>query len=475
MNKILLAVLGIIFIILLIFLLRSCEEDTNEKFEAVLPEYRKGEMIVVYKDAPTPAAKQKVRDEIGEQIDLSGVTIRQCSACDDYVELWQADSIETFIHGEIASSGTGKTKPVGEDTLAMCSLNMLSTLPVDYTPIDERYIESKENMRRLYTPFINPAGKDTIVIAVIDTGIDTVNFNNQPYLWTNNTDTSCYSGFSHGWNFVNNSSNVFDDNLTKHGTIVSHFIINEFQNAPDNFIQIMSLKTHDDQGTGDLFSSICAINYAIRKGANIINASWGFYNYDSITIPYLDHLITQELQEKGILFIAAAGNKLDKADSLIKIVYKDKNGVELPDGSLRNINVNQFYPAVLSNDANNNVITVTTSFNDQISPTQNFSDSYVDMGVKADTATASGMSFKLPFPANDDYLSGSSFATAIFSGKIGAFLPRGEYEAGINKKDAIQKLSTIHTVHGIPPIISGEAGLENKKLIREGKFSYANK
>ncbi len=114
MNKTLLAVLAVIIFILLIFLFRSCEQDTNERYETVLPEYRKGELIMVYKNSPTPEAKQKIRDEISEKVDLSGLTIRQCSSCDDYVELWQADSIETFIHGETASSGTGRTKPVGE-------------------------------------------------------------------------------------------------------------------------------------------------------------------------------------------------------------------------------------------------------------------------------------------------------------------------------------------------------------------------
>ena len=76
----------------------------------------------------------------------------------------------------------------------------------------------------------------------------------------------------------------------------------------------MTLKTHDKNGSGDLFASICAIHYAMEKGAQIINASWGFYYYQDGPHPYLDYLITNVLRKKGILFVAAAGNKIDQVD-----------------------------------------------------------------------------------------------------------------------------------------------------------------
>ena len=102
-----------------------------------------------------------------------------------------------------------------------------------------------------------------------------------------------------------------DDNPNRHGTLVSHYIINEFATSANKAVELMTLKTHDEDGNGDLFSSICAIHYAMENGAKIINASWGFYYYQDGPHPYLDNLITKILREKGILFVAAAGNKID--------------------------------------------------------------------------------------------------------------------------------------------------------------------
>ena len=99
-----------------------------------------------------------------------------------------------------------------------------------------------------------------------------------------------------------------------HGTLVSQYIINEFATSQNKAVELMALKTHDKDGRGDLFSSICAIHYAMEKGAQIINASWGFYYYEDGPHPYLNNLITNVLREKGILFVAAAGNKIDDQD-----------------------------------------------------------------------------------------------------------------------------------------------------------------
>ena len=70
-----------------------------------------------------------------------------------------------------------------------------------------------------------------------------------------------------------------DDNADLHGTLVSHYIINEFAASSGKAVELMTLKTHDKNGSGDLFTSICAIHYAMEMKAQIINASWGFYYY----------------------------------------------------------------------------------------------------------------------------------------------------------------------------------------------------
>src|SRR5690606_17231168 len=136
-------------------------------------------------------------------------------------------------------------------------------------------------------------------------------------------DNNCYVNDVAGWNFIGNNDNITDDNINLHGTLVSQYIVNEFKTSPNNFVQIMTLKTHDHTGYGDLFSTICAIHYAVDKGANIINASWGFYFYEDGSHPYLDSLITTGLKQKGILFVTASGNKIDEVDAYAKKIYQD--------------------------------------------------------------------------------------------------------------------------------------------------------
>ena len=96
------------------------------------------------------------------------------------------------------------------------------------------------------------------------------------------------------------------------------------------------------------------------KGAKVINASWGFYNYGENPVPYLDSLITQVLPTKGILFVTAAGNKIDRDDSLARRIYYDSLGITLSPEQLRDLEIHNFYQACLS-AAQNNVLVVTTT------------------------------------------------------------------------------------------------------------------
>lgn len=440
--------------------------------------FKKDQLIVFYKDRPTPEHTKQIRQAIADQ----GVTvtaIQQCSSCDVYMELWKGPNIHTVIHtdGVKAGSGGGGSRPVGEDTLARYSLNYINSLPVDMTPALSDSI----------TPNYKPDKKldlggetrtDTITIAVLDTGIDTANFVTARMLWKNpfdkgdgsDPDRNCLVNDVNGWNFIANDPNINDDNPTRHGTLVSSYIIHEFMSTSKNYVQLMSLKTHDNHGFGDLFSSICAIHYAIDKGANIINASWGFYYYDDRPHPYLDSLLTKTLKEKGILFVTAAGNKIPEEDIVIREVYLDSFGITLPDAALRNLEIHNFYPACFS-ATDNSVLTVTTTNGLAVSPTQNYSNQYVDLGIRADLVQPTHMKFLEPFTNIPQYISGSSFAAAIATGKIGAWLPKAGYRPGIIKDDVFNELKRLITAGSIPNILFHSTALGSGKLIRNGQFS----
>ena len=438
------------------------------------PIFRKNEILVLYKNPATAEASAKIKQAIVAQ-GIQVTSVRKCNACDSYVELWSGQNIHTVINGDGVSGGSGRggSKGVGDDSLATYSLNYYNKGPVDSTPAyrDSMGIPNPKTKRA-----VSGDGKDTIIVAVLDTGIDTANFVDSRYLWRNkgergdggDEDGDCYVDDVHGWNFAGNNSNIRDDNHSKHGTLVSNYIIKEFAASQKNFVQIMSLKTHDASGYGDLFSSICAIHYAMKKGANIINASWGFYYYQD-PHPYLDSLITRILPLHGILFITAAGNKIDAEDVLARQIYRDSLHILLSDFQLRDMAIHNFYPGCLST-VGNNVITATTTNGVMVSPTQNHSSIYADLGVKADSVTPDHMKFLEPFTLPNQYISGSSFATAIASGKIGAYLPKSMYAPGINKVQVFQKLTQIQGTGSIPILFFKGPALNTGRLIRGGRY-----
>jgi hypothetical protein len=477
--------LVIYLVLIIIVVVQSCQcTDPTKKRDLYKPiradEYTEGrfqkeryvadEIIIMYKGTPTAESRDSIKTNlINAGIDISALKIKQCNSCGSYIELWQADNIHTTIHGEGISLGTvnGKSEGVGEDDLAQYSLNFIQRLPIDALP-DRRRFKFDGSLK-------TGAGKDTIVIAVLDTGVDTTKLVKSKHLWKNriekesnavDPDANCYVGDDFGWNFIGENSSVYDDNVNLHGTLVTQYIVSEFKSSPNNLVQIMSLKTHDDQGSGDLFSSICALHYAMDKGANIVNASWGFYYYNDSPHPYLDSLVTKVLKQKGILFITAAGNKIDEIDAYAKHVYQEEHGIPFPDSLLRNLEYHNFYPACLS-DSLNNVITVTTTDGSAISPTQNYSSLYVDLGVKADTVNTSSMKFVLPFSAPRVYMSGSSFATAIATGKIGSNLPKDQYVPGIEKQAVINKIID----QTGSSVFNDSQALKDGKLIRDGRFT----
>ena len=442
---------------------RSDEFRDDESAEV---RYRSDEILVMYKGVPTEAQRDTIRKAL-QDAGITYDTFRSCNSCNAYVELWEGADIHTVIHDEGIRAGTvsGGSKGVGEDPIARYSLNYIQHLPVEPLPRQYRFRDVRAPM--------SGTGKDTIIVAVLDTGIDTMRVVRGKYLWRNrgeraatpgDDDGNCYKNDVFGWNFVNDTSQVHDDNPSLHGTLVSQYILAEFESFARNFPQIMSLKTHDHEGRGDLFSAICALHYAIDKGANIINASWGFYYYNDQTHPYLDSLITHVLKEKGILFVTASGNKIDEVDAYAQTVYLQEHGDSLSDRMLRNLEIHNFYPACLAED-NNNVMVATTTNANRISPTQNYSSRFVDFGVLADSITPTFMKFKAPFTVDELYISGSSFATAILAGKIGALASKSAYRTGLNKQDIITNINSVSS-----GVIRTSTRLENRTLVRDGRY-----
>jgi len=175
-------------------------------------------------------------------------------------------------------------------------------------------------------------GSKKVIVAVIDTGIDTHHEDINDNLWENpgesgldaagkdksnngiDDDGNGFIDDVHGWNFVSNN-NKLDDNHG-HGTHIAGIIGAEGGNkkgivgiSPE--VSLMVLKYFDPKvpNTDNLKNTILSINYAVKMGAHIINYSGGGTEYSQE-----EHDAVLAAERKGILFVAAAGNEHSNSD-----------------------------------------------------------------------------------------------------------------------------------------------------------------
>ena len=191
-------------------------------------------------------------------------------------------------------------------------------------------------------------GSDSIVVAVLDSGIAYNHPDLNDNMWNGNT--------NHGWDFFNNDSDPIDDN--GHGTHVAGTIGAEGNNGLGvtgvNWdVKLMALKVGNYAGNvGDIAD---AIDFAISNDVKIINASFGGSVYSQAEFDAIDRF-----RQAGGIFIAAAGN----------------GG---PDHIGDNNDSNPQYPADYALD---NIISVAaTDQNDDLASFSNYGNASVDVGA----------------------------------------------------------------------------------------------
>ena len=152
------------------------------------------------------------------------------------------------------------------------------------------------------------------IIAIIDTGVDLTHPDLVDNLWTNQAEANGEEGYDndnngfvgdvHGWDFINNTPNVRDNNM--HGTHVAGIAA-----AANNGIGIvganpraliMPVSVMQSDGTGDVATIIQGIDYAVANGATVLNLSLGTYANS--------HALRQALEKayQSAVIVAAAGN-----------------------------------------------------------------------------------------------------------------------------------------------------------------------
>ena len=221
-------------------------------------------------------------------------------------------------------------------------------------------------------------GSGKMVVAIIDSGIDYNHPDLKANIWSSPKNPAI-----RGWNFVNNNSNVMDDN--GHGTHIAGIIgavgNNGIGIAGVNWnVKLMALKFLDKSGSGYLSNAVKALNFAVANGAKVVNNSYAGGGSD----PAMSAAIAAA-RAKGVIFVAAAGN----------------------DGS--NIDSSPVYPASYNSD---NVVTVAaTDRSDRLANFSNFGRATVEIA-------APGSYIYSTLPGNKyGYYSGTSMAAP---GVVGA-------------------------------------------------------
>lgn len=171
-------------------------------------------------------------------------------------------------------------------------------------------------------------GNRTVVVAVLDSGIDLTHPDLAGNLWTNPRDVAAngiddeLNGFIddvNGWNFIDGTNNVQDG--FGHGTHVSGIIGAVGNNAVGVTglswqVQLMPLKILNNSGVGTASAAVAAINYVtlMRRDfeTNIVvsNNSWGAGGIASTVM----RDAIRAMGDVGISFVAAAGNSASNND-----------------------------------------------------------------------------------------------------------------------------------------------------------------
>ncbi len=239
---------------------------------------------------------------------------------------------------------------------------------------------------------------DTVIIGIIDTGVDTAHPDLNANIWHNpneipgngvDDDGNGYVDDACGWDWVNNDNDPFDD--FGHGTHCAGTAAGVGNNNVGVAgvcwtARIMPLKFLDSYGSGYTDDAVLALEYATMMGANLTSNSWGGGGYSAA----LEDAIYQS-GLSDMLFVAAAGNGYNNND------------------------YSPFYPASYTLD---NIIAVAaTDHNDNLADEgywgSNFGLTSVDLG-------APGVYIYSTTPYNTyAFYGGTSMATPHVSGAAG--------------------------------------------------------
>ncbi len=260
------------------------------------------------------------------------------------------------------------------------------------------------------------ASGEGITVAVVDSGADITHPQLQSRVAINtgeiagngkDDDGNGFVDDVYGYNFYDygrsGGSSVVADGVVGHGTHVSGIILAAPSADPAMSqmkgmapkAKLIPLNFMNDDGEGAMSDAVSAIDYAVARGAKIINASWGG---PMCSGPLRKKIMS--LAERNVLFVAAAGN----GDYRTGIGY--------------NLETRPDYPAAVNGPSQLTVGAVAPS--GAMTSFSNFSQSLVHLMAPGSrilsTFPMSGSQCSSSAGSGYCYMSGTSMATPFVSG-----------------------------------------------------------
>ena len=297
-----------------------------------------GEIIVKYKDMSPDTSKIKLMGMNGYRVTRGGHVLNKVAGRAYLRKVMGDPSLHHFVvtpgndthalinelnrHPDVAYAEPNHYITLSQETA-------MSAEPVQAESLSSAqsvssYSQSSANTKVAQAwQNLNSSGS-TIVVAIVDTGIDYNNtiLSGANAIWKNSRETpnngidddgNGYVDDVYGWNFNSGNSNPMDDN--GHGTHVSGIVVGVGQNIfasplSNSVIKVMALKFMDASGSGTTANAVTAINYATANGARVINNSWGGTSYSQSLNDALANAYGN-----GIFIASAAGNYATNDDS----------------------------------------------------------------------------------------------------------------------------------------------------------------
>ncbi len=205
----------------------------------------------------------------------------------------------------------------------------------DLTPVSYYGGANDWNLNQVDAPESWAAGYtgDSVVVAVIDTGIDLQHSDLNQNIWTNtlevagdgiDNDRNGFVDDVYGWNFAANNNNP--DDVNGHGTHVAGTIAAEFNSTGATGVAynatVMPVKVLGNNGYGSDFSVANGIRYAVNNGADIINLSLGSNSNSRRIRSALEYAAAHD-----VFVVAASGNESSATPGYPAIHSRDLNNV----------------------------------------------------------------------------------------------------------------------------------------------------